>query len=119
MKGSYNFDSATLDFWDFVNARHSIYIKRQEGQPPPWTEHKILQENYFCNIFRELDTTTKWYAANIRKALGDRQEILMATVIFRWFNFIDTGRILLNAGLLVKWDSSHWRLHDQVAHRQG
>jgi hypothetical protein len=94
-----------LDFWSFVNERHAIYLKRQAGAQPPWTEHRALQENYFCNVFRELDTTTIWYAGNIRKPLENRQEIFMATVIFRWFNFIETGRTLLEHGLLTDWSS--------------
>jgi hypothetical protein len=95
-----------LSFWEFCNERHRIYKRRQAGDKWPWTDEKILQEYYFCNIFRELDTTTIWFKENIRGPLHNHGDVIMATVIFRWFNRIATGNILLRHNLLVHWDTT-------------
>tara|TARA_R110002020_G_scaffold34060_6_gene103329 strand:- start:6944 stop:7849 length:906 start_codon:yes stop_codon:yes gene_type:complete len=71
---------------------------------PPWTDDPILQEFKFCQVFREDDRTTRWFAKHIREPLKDQDEVFMATVIFRWFNLIETGRTLLEHDLLENWD---------------
>jgi len=45
-------------FWDFIGERHRIYLKRNGGDPPPWTEDEILQRYKFTNVFRQLDRGT-------------------------------------------------------------
>tara|TARA_R110002020_G_scaffold48642_7_gene138517 strand:- start:786 stop:1721 length:936 start_codon:yes stop_codon:yes gene_type:complete len=71
---------------------------------PPWTDDPILQEFKFCQVFREDDRTTRWFVKHIRDPLQDKPSVIMATVIFRWFNLIDTGRTLLENDLLLNWD---------------
>jgi len=44
-------------YW--VNERNSIRLARELGDPPPWTDDKILQRYHFCNIRREDDRGTK------------------------------------------------------------
>ena len=48
----------SLTFWDFVCERHSIYLKRQAGAPPPWTTDSVLANYHFTNVYRELDPGT-------------------------------------------------------------
>jgi len=93
------------NFFNFLNKRHAIYLKRLRGEEYPWTEDPILQKYKFTNVFRENDTTTVWFRENIRKSLGDSTDVALATIIFRWFNLIETGKILLDHELLTKWDS--------------
>ena len=45
-------------FFNYINERHQIYLRRKNGLHPPWTEDKILKTYGFCNVFRELDTVT-------------------------------------------------------------
>jgi len=85
--------------------RESIRIKKEEhGLPAPWTDDPILQDFKFCQVFREDDRTTRWFREYIRAPLGHDPSVLMATVIFRWFNFIDTGRTLIKHDLHLKWN---------------
>ena len=93
------------NFFNFLNKRHAIYLKRLRGKEYPWTEDPILQKYKFTNVFRENDTTTVWFRENIRKSLCDSTDVALATIIFRWFNLIETGKILLDHELLTKWDS--------------
>jgi len=94
-------------YW--IRERHNIHKKREAGQPKPWTTDPILQNFFFTNPYRENDKTTIWFRENVREPRRNKSSVFLATVIFRWFNFIDTGQILLKAGLLDKWDSKKAR----------
>ena len=80
------------------------YRKEVWNESPPWTNDLIFQEFKFCQVFREDDRTTRWFRTHIRKPLRDEPSVIMATVIFRWFNLIETGRTLLEHDLLLNWD---------------
>lgn len=85
-------------FFATARERYQILIKRQEGLKPPWTKDKIFQHWYFCNVFREDDKTTRWFAEHVRGPVdrdGDHAARLMSTVAFRWFNRPSTGQVLL------------------------
>lgn len=76
-------------FWDFVASRHRIWVKRQEGQPPPWTDDPILQEFHFCNVYRELDAGTQWYLEHVvpkPDASFDFVDALWRTITYRLVN---------------------------------
>lgn len=85
-------------FFAYAAERERIRLKKESGDPMPWTSDPILQEYRFCNVNREDDKTTAWFAENIRDPLRDQKEVMLATVIFRWFNRIETGERLLEAG---------------------
>ena len=42
----------------WITERWSILKKREAGQSKPWTEDKVLQSEYFCNVNREDDKVT-------------------------------------------------------------
>jgi hypothetical protein len=98
-------ESQIMNFWEFTRERIAIYEARREGKPWPWTNDLVLQRYYFCNIFREWDRTTIWFRENVRDYLQDSNEIILATIIFRWFNRIEIGKVLLDNHLLTEWNS--------------
>jgi hypothetical protein len=51
-------------FFNFINERHAIYLNKESGAQFPWSEDEILTKYSFCNVFRELDTVTKWLREN-------------------------------------------------------
>ena len=82
-------------FFAYARERHAIYLRREMGIPrDQLTEDPILQTYRFCNVFRELDTTTIWLRENVRECLRDVPEVLMAIVVYRWFNRWQTGEVL-------------------------
>lgn len=119
-------DSTQLDqktishFLYWMRERHAIYRRRMAGTPLTiitagkeecvWTRDKVLQKYFFTNPFREHDKTTKWFKKWVRDPLRLRSSVLMATFIFRRFNLIETGQILLKEGLLESWDSRQAKL---------
>jgi hypothetical protein len=89
----------------FVRERHNIFLRRKAGKPKPWTEDPILRNHYFCNIYRELDKTTVWFRENVRDPLRHDPMVVLATIIFRWFNSIPTGEVLLEHDLYTEWNA--------------
>lgn len=95
-------------FLYWVKERHKIHLDRQAGGKKPWTDDEVLQSVFFTNPYRENDKTTIWFRENVRDYLAD-EDVLMATVIFRWFNKIETGNVLLGheiggGDLLIEWN---------------
>lgn len=82
----------------FMRERHNIYLKRLAGWPGPWTDDVILQEGRFCNIFRELDTVTKWVDKNIRQPFADHPNLWIMLAIARYINWPPTLNLLMLTG---------------------
>lgn len=90
-------------YW--IEERERIrYLKEDLKQEPPWTEDPILKEFKFCQVFREDDRTTRWFRTHMREPLRNSPEVFMATIAFRFFNLIETGRTLLDNNLHIEWD---------------
>ena len=92
-------------YFYWLHERERIRMLKEDAlEEPPWTYDEILQKYKFCQVFREDDRTTRWFRTHIRDPLMDSHDVFMATVIFRWFNYIETGRTLLKHNLLRNWD---------------
>jgi hypothetical protein len=78
------------EFFQYARERQSIYIKKTAGFPKPWTEDTILQRYKFCSVFREDDRTTI-HLRKITETMRDKPEVLLATILYRWFNRMTTG----------------------------
>jgi hypothetical protein len=87
-------ESRLDNYFRDARERQSIYRKRQAGEPPPWTQDEVMKSIYLCNLFREQDKTTVWFRENVRNKYQDPLRIFGYTVLFRWFNRIETGRVL-------------------------
>lgn len=78
-------------FFAFVNEREHIRIAKESGAPQfMWTQDPVLQKYRFCNVFREDDRTTRYFARTVRDPLRNKTEALIATIGWRWFNRIET-----------------------------
>jgi hypothetical protein len=97
------FDTSSLLYW--ISEREAIRIRRANGEPPPWTDDKILQQCSFCNVRREADRTTRWIADNWRARRADDPDLWFAMAVARFVNFPDT---LAALGYPVPWDPEHF-----------
>lgn len=105
--------SKIKEFFEFAIKREQIRLRKEAGDPPPWTDDPILQRFFFCNVFREDDKTTRWFAKNIRNAVQDvPHRAFVACVAFRWFNHIPSGEIMRNMLVNYNWDPTmvRWQL---------
>lgn len=104
-------------FFDYARERYQIMIRKDGNKPKPWTCDPILQEYRFCNVFREDDKVTKWFRENIREPLRDDPRVLLATFIFRLFNFVETGENMLLFGPVdpfVLFSTDGWEEHKET-----
>jgi len=99
------------EFFAYCRERYRIMLKKDAGAPGPWTDDPVLQQYRFCNVFREDDRVTRWYAHELRAPLGDDDAAqFRAAVVFRWFNSITTGELLHDLLMPGEWDFAEARL---------
>jgi hypothetical protein len=77
-----------LLYW--IVEREAIRKKKESGAPRPWTSDPILQSYRFCNVRREDDHVTKWFADNWRTKWADHEDLWFASVVARLFNKEET-----------------------------
>lgn len=82
--------SSVSKLFDFAKERYLIYVRRADGDPKPWTKDPILQRYRFCNVYRELDTVTRWVTKNIRTPYEHDPNLWFMLSIARQINLIDT-----------------------------
>jgi len=96
-------------FFEYARNRHLCYIMKYAE--PSWVvPDPILRDYSFCNIFRELDKTTKWLADNVRGPMNKARDpnLMLAVVLFRMFNRIETGEAMFrDDNLLGDYSSFH------------
>lgn len=73
-----------------IKERQSIYLKKEAGEPQPWTVDPILSTYRFCNVYREQDTVTKWISKNYSNDFDDHNDLWFAIVVARLFNLPST-----------------------------
>lgn len=71
-------------YW--INERESIRLKKEAGEPRPWTNDKILDTYRFCNVVRIEDKVSQWLLSNWYKPYFDHHHIIAACAIARFFN---------------------------------
>jgi hypothetical protein len=96
-----------LLYW--IKERHQIYLRRRAGKSKPWTDDRVLQENFFTNPYRENDKVTAWFRRHVRGPMQDDPGVMFATIAFRWFNYIPTGEILLGGDHMQGWHADYRR----------
>ena len=85
-------NSAKLNlFFYYMNEREKVRIKKESGQPWPFTEDKILQRYKFTNVLRENDRASRWFIKNWALPHKDLPlEIQLYNCgLFRYFGTID------------------------------
>lgn len=88
----------TKELFKFIKERHAIYERRMAGLSKPWTKDEILLNYRFCNVYRELDTQTKWFDENWRQ---EHEDLWFAALVFRFVNWHETAEEL---GFPVPWN---------------
>lgn len=94
------------DYFRTARTRYDIYLQQQDSESqPPFTTDPAMLEWRFCNVFREDDKVTRWIRQNVRQRLRNDERVLLAMVICRLFNKIETLQMIQDDGLFDDWDS--------------
>ena len=75
---------------DFMQERQRIYLKRQAGEPWPWTDDPILRDYRIENVFREQDRVTVWLREHWREPYAAHPNLWFAMAVARQINWPDT-----------------------------
>ena len=88
-------------FFDYINERYRIYLRKTQGDPWPWTDDEILQTYSFCNVYREDDTVTEWIRKNWREPYHNHPNLAFAMAVARQINWPPTLEAI---GFPEEWD---------------
>lgn len=84
-------------YWYFANERQNIFIKKLNGDTPPWTNDPILKTYKFCNSYRVNDRVSQYLLKNViynGKTYKD-EDMLFRIILFKLFNKGSTWELLL------------------------
>jgi alpha-glutamyl/putrescinyl thymine pyrophosphorylase clade 1 len=73
-----------LVYW--IKERESIRLKREAGEPRPWTDDEILNTYRFCNVRRMDDAVSKWLYDNWYHPYFNHSNMLYAIALARFIN---------------------------------
>lgn len=74
----------------FIVEREKVRVRKERGDPWPWTDDPILREYRFCNIRREDDAVTRWIAKYWREPLAAHPDLWWLMCVARLFNDVET-----------------------------
>lgn len=83
----------TVDYsplWHWVREREAIRIRKDRGDPQPWTDDPILGTYRFCNVRREDDLGTIWIRKHIRERYDNHPLLWLMLCIARQINWPET-----------------------------
>jgi len=82
-------------FWWFICERQSVWRRRTlEHLPGPWTDDRILQEERFTNIYRELDPGTRYVIDNVLELDAPKPDKVFNTMLYRLVGRAETHAAL-------------------------
>jgi hypothetical protein len=82
-------------FWKFAAERQATFFRRMSGDPPPWTDDDIIREYKFTNVYRASDRVSQFLIRRvIYEGEQSAEEIFFRTILFKFFNSIETWELL-------------------------
>lgn len=83
--------------WAWIRERETIRVRKERGDPPPWTDDPILARYRFCCARREDDRVTAWIRARVREPYAGHPMLWLMLCICRQINWPDTLAELIAA----------------------
>ena len=82
-------------YWRFAARRQAIYEARVAGRNGPWTSDPVLLAHRFTNCYRAADRVSQFAIREVAYR-GDQHsdELIFRILLFKFFNRIDTWRLL-------------------------
>lgn len=80
-------------FTHWISERYKIHLRKEAGEPRPWTDDWILRDYRFTNVRREQDRQTQYLIDNIVNNSRLRlEEKIVNIIMFRCWNLWSTMR---------------------------
>lgn len=94
------------DFSYWITEREKIRAAKESGAKRPWTKDPIMESFKFCNVKREDDFVTRWFALNWRhERYWNEPNFIPAIMLGRTINWPQT---LERLGFPHTWDKAHF-----------
>ena len=81
-------------FFAWCKEREQIRLRREAGEPPPWSEDPVFQQGRFLNVFREDDPGTRAVLSFAEPVQNSTPDLIYALFFARWCNRASTLRAL-------------------------
>src|SRR4051812_17833557 len=107
-------------YWRFAAERQSVFFRRLEGRPPPWTHDPVLRAHKFTNAYRASDRVSQYLIRRViyRDDLpSDPVEVVFRILLFKLFNKIETWELLQDAIGAPRWKEYSFKQYDRVLNR--
>lgn len=67
--------------------RESVRLKKEAGEPKPWTQDEFLQNYRFCNVNRQHDKETVLLNEHFFNPHADSKDVWFNAAVARWINW--------------------------------
>ena len=102
-------------YWQFAAERQTIFFKKVDKLPSPWTKDPILEKYKFTNVYRASDRISQYLIKNVIYE-GDQspQEIFFRVMLFKTFNRIETWELLIKNLESVSYSEYTFKLYNKI-----
>ncbi|MBS1911574.1 MAG: hypothetical protein JST22_06290 [Bacteroidetes bacterium] len=105
-------------YWRFAWERQEMFMRRVQGNMPPWTEDPILGTHRFTNAYRASDRVSQYLIRHvIYEGSPKPEEIFFRTILFKLFNRIDTWEALCAKFGILSWRAFSFDAYAKVLDR--
>src|SRR4051794_4430022 len=75
-------------YWRFAAERQNVFLRRQAGEAPPWTDDAVINTYKFTNAYRASDRVTQFLIRDVIYDNTDRSrsDELARIILFRLFS---------------------------------
>lgn len=87
----------------FLREREAVRLRKEAGEPPPWTDDEILREWRFCCVDRRDDRVTRWVRRTISEPRAGHPALWLNLAAARLVCWPPT---LEEIGFLEGWDEA-------------
>ncbi|MCY4580076.1 MAG: putative DNA base hypermodification protein [Chloroflexi bacterium] len=102
-------------YWRFAAERQEIFFRKLEGAPPPWTEDPIIARHKFTNAYRASDRVSQYLIRHvIYEGNQSPEEVFFRTILFKFFNKIETWELLQDRLGLVAYEDFSFDRYDEI-----
>lgn len=103
----------------WIKERESVRIKKEAGEPKPWTTDPIIRDYKFCNVRRNDDRVSRWIHDNWLHPYANHPNITFAMCVARIFNWPDTLELIEDLVFHEVWQPEEMRKRLKEYRNQG
>ena len=103
----------------WVKERESVRIKKEAGEPKPWTTDPIIRDYKFCNVRRNDDRVSRWIHDHWLHPYANHPSITFAMCVARIFNWPETLELIEDLVFHETWQPEEMRKRIKEYRDQG